>query len=346
MTGQLDITREGHLGLIALNRPEAINALSRDMIEGITRTLERWRDDSDIRLVLFEGRGPRGFCSGGDVRAVRQAIVDGRPEDADSYLAAEYRMNGLIAGYPKPLVALSHGVVMGGGIGIAGHCAFRFTTAGAKFAMPEAAIGFVADVGVNFILGRAPLQRVLIFLMSGIAVGPADALALGLVDGVIDPARTEAVRAGIATAADAGHIDGALRALLQAEAVEPGEASLCTEADALDPHLDWQSAEAIVAGTTGALAETLRSRSPTSLEAIMRSHLAARRLPLVADVLALDLRLARLLARMPDFAEGVRAVLIDKDQRPNWQPKDFAGVPRHAIAAAIPAISSAPTLGP
>lgn len=182
MTGQLDVIREGNLGIIALNRPEAINALSLEMIDGITRALEQWADDDEIRLVLFEGRGPRGFCSGGDVRAVRQAVLDGEAAEADAFFAAEYRMNGIIARYPKPLVALTHGIVMGGGIGIAGHCAFRFTTAEARFAMPEAAIGFTCDVGVNFILSKAPVHRALAFAMTGVPVGAADALALGLTD--------------------------------------------------------------------------------------------------------------------------------------------------------------------
>lgn len=186
MTGQLDVIREGNLGIIALNRPEAINALSLEMINGITRKLEQWRSDDGIRLVLFEGRGPRGFCSGGDVRAVRQAVISGHPETGDAFFAAEYEMNGIIARYPKPTVALAHGVVMGGGIGIAGHCAFRFAAADARFAMPEAAIGFVCDVGVNFILARAPLHRALAFALSGQAVGVADALALGLTDCAVD----------------------------------------------------------------------------------------------------------------------------------------------------------------
>ena len=121
MTGQLDVAREEHLGIIALNRPEAINALNMEMVRGIIRTLEQWRDDEGIRAVLFEGRGTRGFCSGGDVRAVRELVLAGKYEEADAYFAAEYAMNALISSYAKPTVAVTHGIVMGGGIGIAGH---------------------------------------------------------------------------------------------------------------------------------------------------------------------------------------------------------------------------------
>jgi enoyl-CoA hydratase len=336
MTTHLDIVRDGPLGVITLNRPEAINALNLEMIEGITATLMQWRDDPALRVVLFEGSGQRGFCAGGDVRWVRQAVLDGRGDDADRYFAAEYQMNALIDSYPKPLVALTHGVVMGGGIGIAGHCRYRFTLDGAKFAMPEAAIGFVADVGVNRLLSKVPLHRALLFLMSGISVGASDAQELGLVDAVCTTGRRDVIRAAIGAASAALDPDFALRELVQAESVATGEPAFCIEADRVAAaDVDWQNAEAIIAATPDTLAATLKSRSPTSLEAILQSHIAARNLPTTSEVLALDLRLAKLLARMPDFAEGVRAVLVDKDQRPAWNPKDFAAVARQDIATAI-----------
>jgi enoyl-CoA hydratase len=334
MTGQLDVSREEHLGIIALNRPEAINALSSEMVHGIIRTLEQWRDDDGIRLVLFEGRGARGFCAGGDVRAARQHVLDGRPEEADEFFAAEYFMNGLIATFPKPTVALSHGIVMGGGIGIAGHCRYRFTTPDSKFAMPEAAIGFVSDIGINYILAKAPLHRALLFLMSGVTVGPADALALGLADCVYDPGRREAILNAVAASA-AEEPELALLRLVQAEMLAGGEEAFVLTADAY-AGLDWTDPEAIVAGVADPmLAAALKARSPTSLVAIIESHLAARKLPGIREILAADLGLAQVLCRWPDFAEGVRAVLVDKDQRPAWQPANFAGVRRAAIRDAI-----------
>lgn len=335
MTGQLEVIREGALGIIALNRPEAINALNLEMIEGITRALEQWRGDESIRAVLFEGRGTRGFCSGGDVRAVRALVLEDRTDESDAFFTAEYAMNGIISTYPTPLVALSHGIVMGGGIGIAGHCAFRFTTADARFAMPEAAIGFVCDVGVNFILAKAPLNRALAFELSGIAVGAADALALGLADCAIDPGRRDEVRAAIAVAAAAADVEIALANLMQLEMVPIGEPRLCQAADRL-AELDWSRPAAVVAavGNDSVLAP-IAERSPTSLVAIAASQLAARRLPAITEVLELDLSLAKLMSRLPDFAEGVRAVLVDKDQRPIWQPAAFADVPMAQIAAAL-----------
>src|SRR3954468_18726082 len=201
VSAQLDISTSGRLGCIALNRPEAINALSLDMIQGITQTLTRWRDDPTVGAVLFEGRGPKGFCSGGDVRAARALVVEAKIDEAEAYFAAEYRINERIATYPKPLIALSHGIVMGGGIGIAGHCGIRITQPGARFAMPESGIGFFADVGVNAMLAKAPLNRALLFALSGVSVGPSDALALGLADAVVAPEAVDALRADLKLAA-------------------------------------------------------------------------------------------------------------------------------------------------
>jgi len=333
MTGQLEISREENLGIIALNRPEAINALNHEMIRGIIRTLEQWRDDDGIRVVLFEGRGARGFCAGGDVRAVRQLVLEGRADEADNFFAAEYFMNGLIATFPKPTVALTHGIVMGGGIGIAGHCRYRISLGDGKWAMPEAAIGFVSDIGINHILSKAPLSRALAFLMTGATANAAEAMSLGLLDGVVPPADRELVLSDIAAASTARDADAALVHLLQRRAVPPaGEDGSAIAAAAAT---DWTDFDAAVVALGP---ERLSRGSPTSLFAIHASHLAARRLPSIRDILAVDLGLAQLLCRWPDFAEGVRAVLVDKDQRPNWQPPDLAGAPAEAIRAAIAAV--------
>jgi enoyl-CoA hydratase len=325
MTEHLDIGIEGRLGIITLDRPEAINALSLDMIEGITRALQGWRDDDKIRAVLFEGRGPRGFCAGGDVRAVRSLVLAGRIAEAEAYFDAEYSLNGLIATYPKPVAALTHGAVMGGGIGIAGHAQFRFALPDVKFAMPESAIGFVVDTGVNAILAMAPLERALLFVLSGLPVGAADALALGLVDCVVAPGRAEALRTGIILAAGAGDVPTSLVSLMQAESVEAGEALFCLGADRLAQAFGLSTAaeivEAIVADDAGRdFAQILQSRSPSSLETILQSHRAARRSASLDEILAIDGRLARLAIARPDFPEGVRAVLVDKDMAPKWNP--------------------------
>ena len=322
MTTQLEISTAGALGRVTLNRPEAINALSLAMIEGITETLERWRDDPKIGAVLFDGAGPKGFCSGGDVRAMRMLVLEGKAAEANAYFAAQYRMNGLIAGYAKPLIVLSHGVVMGGGIGIAGHCGFRLTQPGARFAMPESAIGFFADVGVNAILNKAPLNRALLFLMSGVSVGASDAVALGLADAVVKPEHAGDIRAGLAVAAASIHPETAIVRLIEAESIVAGDAPFCALADLL-PAGTPESPAAFLAGVAAIpaleeIAALLKTRSPAAMTATFHAQLEARKTMDVQRTLAIDLRLARTMAELPDFAEGVRAVLVDKDQKPVW----------------------------
>lgn len=324
MTDDLLVSTDGPLGRISLNRPQAINALSLGMIEGVTETLRRWVADPKIGAVLFDGIGPKGFCSGGDVRAARSLVLAGTPEQADAYFAAEYEMNGLIASYPKPLVALGHGITMGGGIGIAGHCGFRFTQPGARFAMPESAIGFFGDVGVNAILAKAPLNRALLFLMSGVSVGASDAVALGLADAVIAPERVADLKADLVGAAGSSDPATAIVRLMEAESIVSGDAPFCALADLLpsappDSPADFIASVAAVPSLAD-IAALFATRSPGSLVASFFAQSYARRLMDVHKTLAMDLRLAAVMARRPDFAEGVRAVLVDKDQAPKWSP--------------------------
>jgi enoyl-CoA hydratase len=350
MSEYLEVGVEGRLGVIALNRPQAINALTVDMVRAISAQLEAWRNDPNVRVVLFEGRGPKGFCAGGDVRWVREQVLAGRAEDGFRFFADEYRMNALISGYEKPVAALADGIVMGGGIGIAGHADFRFTTTNARYAMPEAAIGFICDIGVNAILAMAPEHRALLFLLTGMPVGAADALALGLADCVIPADRMGEVRSGIAAAADSASPDVALVALMQAEGIEAGDPVFCAVADRLDDEMAAASAAEIVEAVANAaeadsqlisIADTLGSRSPASLEAILQNHRAARTLGDLRPILDLDLRLARLMASRADFAEGVRAVLVDKDNAPRWT----GDVPNGQIHAEIDAVLASWTAG-
>ncbi len=340
---EIETSIEGSLGVIALNRPEAINALSREMIDGIAAQLAAWREQPAIHAVLFEARGTRGFCAGGDVRAARKLILEGRGVEADAYFAAEYRMNALIATYPKPVIVIADGIVMGGGIGIAGHARFRFTTQDAKYAMPEGAIGLVADVGVNWILAKAPENRALLFLLTGLPVSGADVLALGLADCCIAAPRIPEVRAAIVAAANTGDIEPALVALMQSESIQAGDRDLCELADELVDLLALANAADIVAAIAeeahedaalAPYAAQLARLSPTSLEANVVSHRAARRMRNIEGVLDLDLRMVSYMARHPDFAEGVRAQLVDKDRQPAWQQQvDADGL---AAVAGVP----------
>jgi enoyl-CoA hydratase len=344
MTELVEIGVEGRMGVIALNRPAAINALNLEMVEAITATLESWRNDQELRAVLFEGRGPRGFCSGGDVRTARSLVLEGRRAEAEAFFAAEYRMNGLISDYEKPVVSLAHGIVMGGGIGIAGHADFRLAVSDARYAMPEGAIGFFPDVGVNWLLARAPLHRALLFELLGSPVGAADAIALGLADCAVEPRNLADARADLLVAATAPDPATAIVGIMQRYSIVAGPTSFCDLADRIAPLLDGADAAAIIAAIEAAaagdptllpVAETLRTRCPTTLELAVQAQRNARRLAAIEDVLAADLRIARWIIGEPDFAEGVRAVLVDKTGLARWQPEAIDAMRRAQIGALV-----------
>lgn len=342
---QVLVSVSGAAGIITLNRPKAINALTAHMIEDVLGALARWTADESIKMVLIEGAGEKGLCAGGDVRAVRDLLVSGRSEEAFGFFAREYEMNRVIARYSKPIVALQTGVVMGGGIGISSHARFRIATANSRFAMPEGAIGFFPDVGVNAILAEAPEPRALAFLLSGATVGAADAIALGLSDTIVDKARLDAIRARLIDAGNAGAPETQIAAVIQSETLDAGTSKFCAMADSLADAFALERAGEIVDrlgvlardgdSAVDAFVARMAGHAPTSLEVALVAYRRARRDRSVEAVLTRDLALARWIAGRPDFAEGVRAVLVDKDKTPKWSPADHSAVDRDAIAAVL-----------
>lgn len=340
MTDEVLIGREGAVGVITLNRPKALNALSVGMIDAIYETLTDWQDDDSVAAVLLEGNGERGFCAGGDVRATRQQILDGDVEGALDFYTREYRNNALVAKYAKPVIAIGHGYVMGGGIGLAGHASLRIAVEGAQYAMPETAIGLFPDIGVNARLARVPVQRALLFSFAGLPVGVADAIALDLADVMVPAGAVADVRAELIATADSGA--EALHAAAEGFSREPGPAEFVIAADRLGPAMTGRDAGAIVSfleeralEQDETLIATIKKRCPTSLEATLQTFWRAYEDPDIDSILKRDLALARYLTVRADFAEGVRAVLVDKDNAPNWSPAGFDAVDSGAIAAVL-----------
>lgn len=341
MTTEVEIGTQGRAGLITLNREKAINALTGEMIAAISAALARWAGDPDVTLVLIEGRGEKGLCAGGDVRAVRDMVLSGRSEAARAYFNTEYRMNELIATYKKPIIAFQHGFVMGGGIGLSSHARYRIATPASRFAMPEAAIGFFCDVGVNAILYQTAEHRALAFLLSGMPVAAADAMALGLADAMVPEAELGALRGRVIEAALAADPDTAIAAIIGGVALDQEAAEFCAAADTLRLAFENQSVADILANlaslagegdpAASALYQAMAVHCPTSLEAIAQTHRLARRLRSVPAILAMDAELAAFMAERADFAEGVRAVLVDKDRAPRWSPATIAEVDSDAL---------------
>src|ERR1700722_20567547 len=193
--------KRGRLGLLTLNRPKALNALDHGMIRGITAQLQAWAADDGIAAVAIRGEGPRAFCSGGDIRAVQQAMVAGSGEGF-VLLRDEYRMNALIGAYPKPYIALIHGICMGGGAGVSVHGKYRLANASLSFAMPETGIGFIPDVGASYFLSRLPDEMGMYLGLTGSAIGLGDALEFGLMTHAVAQEDFEAVIAALSEGKD------------------------------------------------------------------------------------------------------------------------------------------------
>ncbi len=330
MSGSVVVAaREGVAGTIVMNRPRALNALDQPMIAALAEALVGFRDDPAVALVILEGAGGRAFCAGGDVRAIREAGMARDMAVIDDFFGTEYALNAAIATFPKPWISLIDGVCMGGGIGVSVHGSHRVVTEHALFAMPETAIGFFPDVGTSFTLPRLPGAVGMWLGLTGARLQGAAAVEAGLATHVCDRAALPGLRAALV----AGDV-AALGALPPAPAREVGPLrpaiDRCFGQDDLPAILHALAAE----GTVWAAAQTatLRRMSPTSL--FITHELLTRGAGLdLAGCLAMERTLTRSITPGPDFIEGVRAVLVDKDQAPRWSPAAIEDVDPDAIRA-------------
>ena len=322
--------RDGRIGRIVLNRPHALNALDLPMIQALTQVLQGWRDEPHVHAVVIEGAGDRAFCAGGDVRALRQFELDGEHHKAEAFFREEYELNLMIATYPKPYIALIDGICMGGGIGVSVHSPYRVATERAAFAMPETAIGFFPDIGATFFLPRLPGRLGMYLGLSGARIQGADAVHAGFATHFVP--RTELPALSRALADDGPGALGCHTSPLP-------DFSLAVQRGAIDACFSADSVGAIVGRLEGVGDEwaartlgMLRTVSPSALcwtlEALRRG--ADMTLPQCLDA---ELALTRTAMRHPDFAEGVRAMVVDKDRKPNWQPARIEDVDPAVIAA-------------
>lgn len=328
------ITRhDGRVGRIVLNRPKALNALDLDMIRAITRALGIWRDDAHVHAVVIEGAGDRAFCAGGDIRSLRQHQLDDNRAPVDAFFTEEYALNRLIAGYPKPYIALIDGICMGGGIGVSIYGAYRVATEHAMFAMPETAIGFFPDIGATFFLPRLPGMLGTYLGLTGARVQGADAVHAGyatqFTPRVNLPALSEAL-AHDGIAALAQHA-----APLPPFSLHDARAGIDTifAADGVSEIL--RRLEADGGDWARQTIEALRSVSPSALTWTLRILREGAHRTL-EQCLHAEFALTRNTMRHNDFIEGVRAMLVDKDRNPHWQPALIEEVREADIAAMFP----------
>jgi enoyl-CoA hydratase len=318
--------RRGHLGVVTLNRPQAVNALNSAMVAAILEQLTTWADDDGVATVLVHGAGERGLCAGGDIVAIYQDMLAGGSRTA-AFWQDEYRLNSLIANYPKPYVAFMDGLVLGGGVGISAHGSVRVVTERTRTGMPETTIGFVPDVGGTWLLAKSPGEAGTHAALTGAHLSGADALFLGLADHYVPSENLP----GLAVALES---ESAEAAVVRFTGEDP-PSELEAQRDWIDTCYASNDAEEILArlravdGDAGKdaseAATTLEAKSPTAVKVTLESLRRARHLTL-DGALAQEYRVGLRCLAGPDFREGIRAQVVDKDRNPQWKPATLSEV--------------------
>lgn len=341
VSDQISATVADGVGHVTLDRPQALNALSYEMIRELTAVFELWRDDSEVALVVLDGAGERGFSAGGDIRELYGYAVDGNAAEAREFFRSEYRLDAMIARYPKPVVAIMDGITMGGGIGLAGHASIRVVTERSRVAMPETRIGFTPDVGGSWLLAKAPGELGVHLALNSRTMDAADALHAGFADSYVPSERLPHLLDALAERADPG--TPAEIVMLFDETPGPSALALArdwvdacysaptvrevitrlhafaegrTDAAAFPTHPLDPAARAYAA----AAADELETLSPTALTVTLESVRRARTLPTLEAALEQEFRLVSWFIEQHDLREGIRAQVIDKDRSPKWNP--------------------------
>ncbi|MET3892856.1 enoyl-CoA hydratase [Bosea sp. OAE506] len=321
-TPEIQCERRGAAGVVVLDRPKALNALTLPMVRELANALDAWEKDPAVERVIVTSTSEKAFCAGGDIRTLHDLGKAGQHDEMLAFWGEEYILNARIQSYSKPYVALIDGIVMGGGVGISLHGSHRIAGERYLFAMPEVGIGFFPDVGATFALPRLPDAAGIYLALTGDRVGAADALALGLATHAVPSAR-------MAELTDALTRRGALDDILAGFTHDPGQPRLAPErgliADCFGaatlPEIIARIEAAAAGGSAfaGKLRQTLAVKSPTSV-AIAFEQMRRGATLAFAEAMRTEFRIVSRIAHGHDFYEGVRAVVIDKDQAPRWRP--------------------------
>ena len=324
--GDIVVREQGTLRRITLNRPKALNALTLEMAATMLAELRAWQDDPAVGAVLIDGAGGRGLCAGGDLRALYDAAKDPAKSGDDlpaRFWSTEYRLDLLIARYPKPVIAVMDGMVMGGGVGISAHAAHRIVTERSAVAMPEVSIGYFPDVGASYLLARAPGRTGFHLGLTGERIGAADAIYAGLADVHIRSEKLAELPAALAGCCSAAEV----RTCLNRMSAPPAAGKLAAARPWIEACYGASDIEDILRllGTSAAAdaqttLATLQKMSPTSLKITLRNIRSALSFDKVERSFEQDYRLSLACIAGHDFIEGIRAAIVDKDRKPVWQP--------------------------
>ncbi|RFA10830.1 3-hydroxyisobutyryl-CoA hydrolase [Subtercola boreus] len=331
-------SRRGRLGEIALNRPRAINALTHGMVTLIQNQLDEWAGDPDVATVVLVGRGERGLCAGGDIVSLYHDATSGDGAASLAFWRDEYALNALIDGFPKPYVAFMDGIVLGGGIGVSAHGSHRIVTERSKLGLPETGIGFIPDVGATWLLARAPGRLGAHLALTAASVRAGDAIEVGLADSFVPSERLPDLLVALETT-DA---DAAIALF----ADTPPDAELAADRGWIDAAYAADTVPGILANLRAdpqnekalATADTIEQKSPIAVAVTLESLDRVAALPDLEAALEQELRVSAHALLSHDFAEGVRAQVIDKDRNPHWEPRSASDVGQAQIDAYFTAV--------
>lgn len=349
MRDEVLIRIEGAIGVLSLNRPRAIHALTLPMVHAMTGALLGWRADAAVKAVVIDHALPadgdpklsRGFCSGGDINLLRHSALSDGGVSGRKFFYDEYQLNHLIMTYDKPVIAFMDGITMGGGVGISGPASYRVATENTRLAMPETGIGLFPDVGGGWYLSRLKGRLGQYLALTGARLDGAECLWTGLATHYIPADNVAKAKARIAAEPTA------IPTILREMSVVPPEPKIAAHSEAIARLFASDSYEEILAALAAddsdfarATLATLASKSPQACKVSLRQLTASADLPDFAANMAMEYRIGGRVLILPDFAEGVRALIVDKDNKPHWNPATPDGVTDaqlDAIFAPLPA---------
>jgi len=321
--------KQGDLGIITLNRPKALNSLTHAMIKAMYHQLQQWREADHIKAIIIQAAEGRAFCAGGDIKSVYEGHHEKR-NDLHLFFQEEYRLNKLIFHYPKPYIALLNGITMGGGVGVSIHGSYRLVTENVVFAMPETGIGFFPDVGGTYFLPRLPHHLGYYLGLTGEKINSDDCVALKLAHYKVSSSQLNEIITAIAEEKLSPRKDAILPNLFQQFSVDISQSELLTKALTLEKCFRKDSIETILSeleqhADTQPLAINLLKKSPTSLKVSLNALKRGSHLHF-DECMQQEFVLVQHFLQGHDFIEGIRALLIHKDQKPDWQPKSLENV--------------------
>jgi enoyl-CoA hydratase len=333
----LIVRREGSAGIIRLNRPKALNAMTLEMSLGIDAALDQFEADPAVALVLLEGTGERGLCAGGDIRGLWESSKEGG-DLGKVFWRQEYVMNARIAKFPKPYVAFMDGLVMGGGVGLSAHSSHRVATERTKLAMPEVGLGFFPDVGGTWLLSHSPGELGTYFGLTGQTMNGPDAIHARFADAVVPSAKWPALREAL-TKLRAGVTSAEVKKLIDGFATGETAGPVAAMQATIDKWFAYDRMQDIVAALqrdgselAQATLKTLSEKSPRGMVVTLKLLRLARTAKSLEECLVREYRAALQVFASDDFREGVRAAVIDKDRNPKWSPPRIEDVTPEIVA--------------